>query len=396
MKFLYLANIRFPTEKAHGLQIAHMCEAFVQAGADLTLLVPRRNNTPEMKGITDPWSYYGVQRNFAVRRIMCLDLFSIGRGFERFAFPIQTLTYTLVLAVILLFRNADVYYSRDIFTLLVVSIIKPRRKLFYEAHNISKSPIGGLLQGRCARRCAAVFAVTGKLAEELRRPGGTQVIVAHDGFQIARFANVPDVHNARATLNLPSDAFIVGYSGRLHTMGLSKGIDTLIDAIAALPDLPITLCLVGGPAEIADSLSGRWLKEELPSERFVFAGHVAPSLVPVYISAFDVCAMPSPNNAFFAYYASPLKLFEYMAVGKPILSSDHPAIAEVIHNDESALLVPPEGVSALSSALRRLYEDATLRERLGKAAKAAANEYSWQARAERILKTIRESVSRER
>src|SRR5260221_13293124 len=133
-------------------------------------------------------------------------------------------------------------------------------------------------------------------------------------------------------------------------MGLSKGVDTLIDAIAALPDLRITLCLVGGPADIADSLSGRWLKEELPSERFVFAGHVAPSLVPVYISAFDVCAMPSPNNAFFAYYASPLKLFEYMAVGKPILSSDHPAIAEVVHDGESALLVSPEDVAAMSSA----------------------------------------------
>src|SRR5450432_305799 len=345
MKFLYLANIRFPTEKAHGLQIAQMCEAFAQAGAELTLLVARRANSPEMDLITDPWAYYGVQHNFRIERIACLDLFWLGPSFERLAFPIQTLTYALVLTLALLFRGADVYYSRDIITLLALSLFKPRRRLFYEAHNVSGSAIGARLQRWCVRRSAVVFAVTGQLAQELQASSGIEVHVAHDGFQIARFANVPDLRSARAALKLPAEAFIVGFSGRLQTIGLSKGIDTLIEAIAALPNLPITLCLVGGPAEIAEALRWHWIAGGLPPERFLFVGHVAPALVPSYIAAFDVCAMPSPNNAFFARYASPLKLFEYMAVGKPILSSDHLAIAEVVHDGESALLVPPENVT---------------------------------------------------
>src|SRR5205823_4431176 len=130
-----------------------------------------------------------------------------------------------------------------------------------------------------------------------------------------------------ASLGLPLDAFIVGYTGRLHTMSLSKGIDTLIDAIATLPERTIYLCLVGGPLEIADNLRARWAKYALREDRFLFEGHVSPSMVPGYMVAFDICAMPSPKADFFAYYSSPLKLFEYMAAGGTILATDLPAVA---------------------------------------------------------------------
>jgi hypothetical protein len=139
MKFYYLANIRLPTEKAHGLQIVQMCEAFARAGADLTLFVPRRVNTPQMAAIDDPWAYYGVERIFAIRRIPCIDLFRRLRRAERIAFAIQTLSYLFVLSIMLLFRQADVYYSRDPLTLLVLSLFKSRRSLAYEAHQLSGS-----------------------------------------------------------------------------------------------------------------------------------------------------------------------------------------------------------------------------------------------------------------
>jgi glycosyltransferase involved in cell wall biosynthesis len=91
----------------------------------------------------------------------------------------------------------------------------------------------------------------------------------------------------------------------------------------------------------------------------------------------------------FAHYASPLKLFEYMASGKPILSSDLPAIAEVVRNGESAMLVPPGDVSALAHALKSLYEDPALRERLGAAAKVQSSQYSWLVRAKNILEATK-------
>jgi glycosyltransferase involved in cell wall biosynthesis len=388
MKFYYLANMRLPTEKAHGLQIMQMCEAFACAGNELTLLVPRRINTPEMSSIADPWAYYGVSRNFAIWPIPCIDLFPWLRRAERAALAISTLSYLVLLVLALLFRRADIYYSRDAVTVLALSLFKPRQTLIYEAHQFARSGLGRLLQGGCVRRAGLVVAVTGKLGDDLRARGAQCIVVAHDGFRLERFANLPDRQAARSRLNLPEQAFIVGYAGQLHTMSMSKGIDVVIEAIARLPDRQISLCLVGGPAEAADSLRAHWLGLGLSAARFLFLGRVEPPAVPVCLSAFDVCAMPFPWTEHFAYYASPLKLFEYMAAGRATISSDLPAVAEVVRDGETALLFPPGDVGALAAALSRLYDDSDLRDRIGGAARRAAMDYSWQARAERILATM--------
>ncbi len=387
MKLFYLANIRMPTEKAHGLQIMQNCEAFAQNGAQVTLYAAQRVNTPELRAVRDVHAHYGVAPNFAVRRVPCLDLFILGRA-HQLVFGIQAATYTLMLLALLLFRRAEVYYSRDVLTLGALSLIKPRHSLVYEAHALSKSGLGKWLQGLCVRRVGLVVAITGHLAEQLRKRGARQVIIEHDGFRAERFADLPSQAAARHALNLPAEAFIVGYVGRLHTMSMSKGVDVLIDAIAE-SGCPISLCLVGGPDEMAAQLRERWHAHGLPAAHFLYAGQVPPPRVPHYIAAFDVCALPLPFTEHFAYYASPLKLFEYMCVGKPILASDLPAIAEVVQHEESALLCAPDDRAAFSAALARLFEDEGLRARLGTAAKAKSAHYAWAARAARILDAAR-------
>lgn len=394
MKLLYLANIRLPTEKAHGLQIMQMCEAFALAGAEVTLIAPRRVNTRDMNRITDPWAYYDVSHSFGVRRMFCIDWMWMGQQMERFAFPLQTATYTLSLVIWLLFQRADVYYSRDPLTLLILSLFKSRRTLCYEAHQLAASKVGMLVQSGCARRAGTVIAVTGRLADDLVQRGARRVVVAHDGFQQSRFegAAATSLPDARASVGLPTDAFIVGYVGRLQTMNVSKGIDKLVEAIATIPQCDISLCLVGGPDTAADSLRVRWLELGLPAERFLFVGHVPPATVPAYLAAFDVCVMTLPDTDHFKYYASPLKLFEYMAAGKPIITSDHPAVAEVLRDGESVLLVPFGDLHALAAAITRLHDDPQLRARLGAAALRESAAYSWQARAARILQVIEEAA----
>lgn len=388
MKLLYLANIRMPTEKAHGLQIMQNCEAFAQHGAEVTLMTARRVNTPEMSKIGDPFAYYGVDKRFAIERVPCLDLFPLGVWFERVAFPIQTLSYVLVLALLLIFRRADIYYSRDALTLLALSLFKPRHALIFEAHQLAKSGIGRRLQTWCVRRVGLVVAVTGKLAADLRERGATNAITAHDGFRIERFANLPDRSEARAQVGLPVDAFICGYVGQLHTMSMSKGVDTLINALAKITDAPVSVCLVGGPQEMLEQLRVRWQELGLPEDRFLAVGRVEPSKVPLYIRTFDVCTMTFPWTEHFAYYASPLKLFEYMAAGGVALCSDLPSVAEVIRDNETGVLVPVGDEQAVAEAIKRLYDDPALRERIGNAAAQEAMNYSWYARAETILESI--------
>jgi len=114
--------------------------------------------------------------------------------------------------------------------------------------------------------------------------------------------------------------------------------------------------------------------------------------VPRALAAFDVAAMPFPWTEHFAYYASPVKLFEYMASGRPIVATGLPSTQEILIDGETALLVPPSDVDALAAALARLQDNPPLRARLAENARRLVFErYTWAARAARILAFVQGS-----
>jgi|FLYN01.1.fsa_nt_gi glycosyltransferase involved in cell wall biosynthesis len=386
---LYIANARIPTEKAHGLQIIQNCEAFADTGVDVTLWAARRINTPEMRAIGDPWEYYGVKRNFALRYLPCLDLLSVApSAFQPLAFVLQLSTFTLAALLLSLFAQADIYYSRDPLVLWALSFIKPRRTLAYEAHRLS-SGRGRWLQGQVVRGVGTVIAVTPQLADDLIALGADakDVLVAHDGVRRERFANAPTQAEARRIIGWPQDVFIVGYVGRLHTLSMDKGLATLIEALRQVEGA--ALALVGGPDDMAAALRQHWVSLGLDESRFLCAGHVPPERVPWYLSAFDVCAMPHPWTAHFAHHTSPIKLFEYMAARRAIVASDLPGWSDVVQDGETVLLVPPGDPNALAAALKRLRDDPALRERLAvRAYERVMERYTWEARARAILARI--------
>jgi glycosyltransferase involved in cell wall biosynthesis len=393
IRLLYIANARIPTEKAHGLQIMQNCEALADVGAEVTLWAAQRVNTPELRAVDDPWAYYGVKRNFELQRLPCIDLQSptTDRNFilRRGAFFLQYATYLIMLIVWLLNARADVYYTRDLPAVLLAILLKPRSKVGYEPHRLSKSGIGGWLQKQVVRRASAVFPVTPHLAAALVECGAnpSHVYIAHDGIRRARFENLPDQRAARSQIGWPGEAFIVGYIGRLHTMSMDKGVGTLIEALRQVDGA--ALALVGGPDDMAQKLRRQWLDDGLPAARFLYAGSVKPDAVPLYLSAFDVCAMPFPFTEHFAYYASPIKLFEYMASGRAIVASDLPSTADVLRDGESALLVPPSEVDALANAIMRLRDDPALRHKLATCAREIVlARYTWDARARMILEHL--------
>jgi glycosyltransferase involved in cell wall biosynthesis len=391
-RLIYVANIRLPTEKAHGLQIMQNCEAFAQEGADVALWAAGRVNAPALRGI-DPFAHYGVERCFALRRLPTLDLLPLVPGRSdlpaRLIFALQLVTFTLAALLNALFTRADVFYSRDSLLLLALSCIKPRSKLAYEAHSRAHGRIGGAIQRAVIRRVGAVFTTTGKLREELIALGAAPECthVAHDGIRAARFDPLSSRAEARTALGWSPDATIVGYVGRLQTMDMDKGVGDLVTALAPLPGAH--LALVGGPDAMAEALRARWAALGGNPSAFLYAGQVTPDRVPLHLAALDICAMPFPWTTHFAYYASPIKLFEYMAAGRAIVASDLPSTAEIVRAGETALLYPPGDVHALAGALRTLHDDPTLRERMGAAARAEAmTHYTWAARARRILREI--------
>ena len=391
-KLLYISLMRLPTEKAHGLQIMQNCEAFADAGYDVTLWVARRWNTAEMRRAADPFAFYGVDPVFSVSRLPCLDLFPLfPKGVnDRLAFYMLMMTYALALLLRLPFVNADIYYSRDEFLLWLLRFFKPKASLAYEAHLFPSSERGAKLQRAVCQNVGSVIAITPQLRDDLIKHRGadsSRVITAHDGIRQARFKDLPDSRVARRRIGWDENAFIVGFVGRLSMIGMDKGLGGLVASIAAVDGAH--LALVGGPAEMAEQLRIRWRERGLDESRFLYAGQAPAADVPFYLAAFDVALMPHPATPQFARYTSPLKLFEYMAAGKAIAASDLPGWSDVVVNEENALLLPPGDAKAWTDALCRLRDDPALRARLGQNAREKAlAHYTWSVRAQDILSHI--------
>jgi glycosyltransferase involved in cell wall biosynthesis len=174
--------------------------------------------------------------------------------------------------------------------------------------------------------------------------------------------------------------FTVGYAGHLYPW---KGVDLVIEAIAALPDA----CglIVGGHAQEPDLARVKDLAARLAClDRVTFTGLLPPGDVGSRLRGADVLALPNPASAISSAFTSPLKLFEYMASGRPIVASDLPSFREVLTDGRNALLVEAGNPRALTAGIRRIKEDGALGERLARQALEDVRDYTWARRAERL------------
>lgn len=386
MRLLYATTARLPTHRAHGLQIVASCAAFAAAGAEVTLAVADRSPERGIAAELDPRDHAGLPHGFRIERVPCVDPGWRRPGLEPAAFRLMAASFGIALRRRVARHGRDaVVYSRDPIPLLLLGAARSRPRLVYEAHQLPVGGAGRWLQRRVVRRAELVVAVTGQIAAAAAAAGARRTLVARDGYRDDLFAGLPSREAARSLLGLPREAFLVGYSGQLATLGMAKGVEQLLDAAAALRDLPLAVVVVGGSAEEVEELRRRWQAAGGEAERLIAPGQLPPAAVPTWLAALDVGTVPLPDTPHFALCASPLKLFEYLAAGLPIVASDLPSLAEVVTDGETALLTPPADVVGLAAALRRLEADPDLRARLAAGARRLAPAFSWSARVELIL-----------
>jgi glycosyltransferase involved in cell wall biosynthesis len=171
----------------------------------------------------------------------------------------------------------------------------------------------------------------------------------------------------------PKDGkFIIGFVGSL---GASHGFNTLIESITnAAQQLPSARLLIVGDGPAREHLH-RELAARDVIDRVQFAGAVLPEEIPGWLASMDVAIAPYPPvNRF---YSSPLKLYEYMAAGLPVVASRIGQVAEVIEDGATGILIPPGNSVLFASALVRLYMQPELRRRLGSAARLAVRDHTW-------------------
>lgn len=386
MKSLVIvANARMPSPRAQSLQVAQSAGAFARAGIPTTLLHPLRTSATALPAGLDLWDYYGLPRGArpVAEALRCIDWIDrVPRALQYVPARLQESSFSKSAALRVLggYPEATVLSREAECALLLVR--RKRAGVFLELHRVP----GGRLRRRwtlaACKGAAGVIAISAGVRDDLVALGveAQKITVEHDGFEPARFAGLPGRAEARERLKLPLDAPLVVYTGGLLEW---KGVDVLVEAARALPD--VYFVIAGGmPADVARLRTHAGGLANLRID-----GFQAPELVPLYLAAGDIGVVPNRSKpAISARYTSPLKVFEAMAVGLPLVVSDLPSAREILHHGEDAWLVNSDDPAALAEGIRALVADPALREQLGKALGARAAGHSWDARAARILAWI--------
>ncbi|MFA5830723.1 MAG: glycosyltransferase family 4 protein [Candidatus Paceibacterota bacterium] len=369
MKITYIANARIPTEKAHGIQIMKTCEALARSGASVTLIIPTRRNIAS----DDPFHYYGIARIFSIKKIFTPDLIRFGK----FGFLSQSIFFSLAL----FFHPKDlkncVIYSRDAIPLFFLLFFYSN--ICYEEHTGGD----GFFTNSVAQKCRALVVISQGLKDFFMQKGvlSEKILVANDGVDLKQFQNVFSCEQSRKSLGLPIYKKIIVYSG---SVGLYdwKGLDIFLDS-ASFFDENTFFLIVGGSADETKKIQKKYLRKNI-----LFVGQKEPNKIPPYLHSADVLIIPNKKgNIVSSRYTSPMKLFEYMASGVPIVASDLPSIREIL-NEKNSFLVQPDDASALANGIKKVLADATGAREIANRARRDVAEYSWEKRAEKILKFI--------
>lgn len=380
MRIHYIVNARMPTEKAHGIQIAKMCEAFASLGHDVTLLVPWRIN-PEKK---DLFHYYSVEKNFLVRRLFSFDFLWLPFG-KTLWFFIQTVSFAKIVWLLSRLRRApwqeSIVYTREP---MIAAFPPVAKRVVFEIHRLPKK--NNWLWRRALSRADRLVVISNGLKEDLMQFGVPEekIFVAPDAVDLAQFDLSLSPKEARQKTDLPADRQIVMYTGHLYDW---KGSDTMLKAAPMCPER--LFVFVGGTKEDKKQFDKR--VQALGAKNVLVLGHRSPDVIPLYLKAADVLVLPnSGKETISERYTSPMKLFEYMASCRPMVASDLPSIREIL-NESTATFFTPDNPRSLADAINLVFLHTE--ESVQKADRAfeLVKEFTWEKRAEKILSFFKTS-----
>jgi glycosyltransferase involved in cell wall biosynthesis len=233
----------------------------------------------------------------------------------------------------------------------------------------------------CWQAASMVLPVTGTLAEYVKRSGvaDQRIAITPNGVDKEKF-RPRTATEVRVRLGF-GRSLVIGFVGHIREW---HGLDAVI-ALLARPALADAHLLIVGDGPVRPSL------EELArrlgvSERVHFTGTMPRASLPELTCCIDIALQPDVTP-----YASPLKLFEYMAAARAIVAPASPNIKEILEDGVDGVLFDPGSAEAMAGAIERLARDPALRERIGKAAvqKIAARNLTWRGNAERAISIVR-------
>lgn len=354
---VYVSASTLPSAEANAVHVAQMCDAFAGLGCAVTLRARRGEGG-------DVAAEYDLRHRFPIRfeTAATHKLWLLGRRAVRW-------------------RAADSgtrYYGRRLLSLARLALWGYPTGV--ELHHPPRTPrqSAALAALVASPGFLGLVAISERLRAELllRLPqlDSARILVAHDGVRADR------IREPKQTAGEPLRAV---YCGSFHA---GKGVEAILSAAALVPEVDFDL-IGGEPAQIEA------LRPRAPAN-VRFRGRMSHHDTQLRLAEYDIALAPygalvrgvkTPEHESLASWMSPLKIFEYMGAGLPIVTSDLPVLREILQPGETALMPKPDDPVELAGAIRRLAADNALRLQLTRAAQLRLRNHTWENRAARIL-----------
>lgn len=368
MNIAYLSNSAIPSRTANSVHVMKMCQAFADNGNQVRLYARRG---PLQSDVS---RHYGVEKSFD----LCFSDYPAIPGLSHFVYSRQ------VARTVRGEPLPDLLYARHIYSLY--GLRNSGCALIYEAHSSPANPLQRHMESRlCKHPRLQRFVV---ISEALR--GYYLKLFPHlDPERIQVAHDAADPVDLTAATDGPAwtgrrDAPQIGYTGHLYP---GKGMELIAELAPRLPGMDFHV-IGGTEADVA-----RW-RQDCDSPNLFLHGFVPHGRLNQYYRHLDVLIAPyqarvaaAGSKGNIADWMSPLKLFEYMSAGKPIVCSDLPVLREVLEHDRTALLAPATDPDAWARALNRLAREPDLGESIATAAhQQFLDHHTWQQRAAAVLR----------
>lgn len=396
MKIAVVGSGHIPSQWAHSINVIKVANAFHKLGHNVEVLtIERFWERKNKQKIEDIHKFYGISEDIKILYFKDNLLFYL-EELKPFNYILRLLKKITKNRIRYIFdpekiiseyckkNSVDICYCRTYRT--VYYNIRNEILTIMESHtpNIEHPDLQKVIKLSDSKYLKGIVTISDRLKQNFIKAGVPEdkVLVLQDGVDIESFQNLPSKGEIREILKLPEDKKIVVYCGSLFP---DKGIEHILLVAKNIPH--VVFLLVGGREQQI-----RMWKDYINSHKIKnvqFTGFVENSKVPLYLRTANVLIMPYKTDQKIKIMdintTSPLKLFEYMAAKKLIISTNIPAISRTIEHGIDGLLAEPNNIQELTRFVEMVLEDEHLAGKLAKSAYRKIQDYDWKKRCEKVL-----------
>ncbi len=374
MKIALITNSRIPSLTANSIQAMKVAQALIQLGHDIRMFAPAE---------TGPVTQETLLAHYGLRLAPDLELLPSIKRLKRLDFIVHAQ------------RAAKKFGAELIYTWLPQSAALGAWMCYpvvleMHADNSGRLGVWWMRQFWKKKTSKVMTVTTSALRKALERSTKFQfkdeaVLLAPNGVELEKYEGLPSPAEARRQLNL-KEGLTVGFTGHIYP---GRGADLLFELAKQMPN--VNFLWAGGTPELVDFWRGKLTEAGMTN--VTMTGFVNHEVIPLYQAAADVLLMPysrsieASSGQDIAEVINPMKMFEYMAVGRGIVSADLDSIREVL-NEGNAVLVEPGNLSEWKMEIEKLLADESRRLALGAQARKDVEQFTWVKREERVMSVL--------